>query len=322
MCHDRQPRPLRFALLPKLVVALGATVGILASVTGPRSDDLKLNNALLSTAIAAALDPVGCEPFYGASGDPATGMPYLPWAGVEECSHAVSIDGSMRRHADAALPAKEYMIPAAIAPAWLGGMANGPAAIPALLRIPPDWREGDPAAVLLTERSWLEPWRAILADELLAAGTAVLDLDIYSARGEAADNDTVHPPLSPDDLLPDVFGALRFLQGRAERAGPVLAFGRGTGGVAALLATEEGVATRYLGAGGPRFTAAARLDDGCEAITVRTGKHADAPRLTAQPVIAHHPLAAVHHFDPGGAADLACAVALLPSAPRRGQTSP
>ncbi|TPG59671.1 hypothetical protein EAH89_05390 [Roseomonas nepalensis] len=141
------------------------------------------------------------------------------------------------------------------------GGAPSPGPVPAMLTTPAAWRPGDPAAVLLGEFAGAEPWRDRLAAELLEAGAAVLELDVHTARGLSADSAFLPPAPAPEDLLPDLFGALRMLRGLP--AGPVSAFGvPGLGGAAVLRAGEE-AARRYLGPLGPRFAALALLDEDC-----------------------------------------------------------
>src|ERR1700712_4962101 len=96
--------------------------------------------------------------------------------------------------------------------------------IPAMLTMPRGWRKGDPAVVVVAEQPWAEPWRSELADELLAAGAAVLELDVHSARGVSADSAATPPPPTPEDFLPDLFGALRSLRTDIA-AGPILVLG-------------------------------------------------------------------------------------------------
>lgn len=142
-----------------------------------------------------------------------------------------------------------------------GEEAASPGLIPAMLTTPVAWRPGDPAAVLLGELPGAEPWRDRLAAELLESGVAVLELDVHTARGLSADSAFVPPAPAPEDLLPDLFGALRMLRGLP--AGPVSAFGVPGLGGAAVLRAGEAAARRYLGPLAPRFAALALLDEDC-----------------------------------------------------------
>lgn len=106
---------------------------------------------------------------------------------------------------------------AGVLPMWVppmspGGTISEAYVVPAMLTMPRGWREGDPAVVIVAEQPWAEPWRSELTDELLATGAAVLDLGVHSARGVSADSTAALPPPTPEDLLPDLFGALRLLR--------------------------------------------------------------------------------------------------------------
>jgi hypothetical protein len=216
--------------------------------------------------------------------------------------------------------------PALVEPAWVapaGGARNN--AVPALLSFPAGWRTGDPAAAVLVDRSWAEDWRSDLVAEPLAAGAAVLDLDIHAARRVSPESAAAPSPPLAEDLLPDLFGALRLLRDEVE-AGPIVALGRGAGGAAALLAGREPIAARYLGANGPRFAANAQLDGGCERSTA-----AGEALVGWRAVTLHYGtvLAATDVDSPPWAraralesASLACASALVPPLPGQRSHAP
>jgi hypothetical protein len=132
--------------------------------------------------------------------------------------------------------------------------------VPALLNLPPGWMLGDAAAVIIADPPPAQPWPDRLTAALLAAGAAVLELDVFAARGLAPDSDG-NPALATRDLLADAFGTLLALR-REAGAGVVVLLGTGIGGEAALLAGEEAVAARHVGPAGPRFAAVAGLGPG------------------------------------------------------------
>lgn len=192
------------------------------------------------------------------------------------------------------------------------------AAVPSMLTVPMGWQSGDPAAVLIAELPGPELWREQLVPELLAAGAAVLELDVQTPRGVAADNAAAPSPPVAEELLPDLFGALRALRAAPEPAGAVLAFGIPGAGGAAVLRAGEVAALHHFGQFGPRFAALAMLAEGCApalAEPVTAGWQVDAVRMAT--TVANGSslyLAAPSRSGTAaiGAPALTCAVALVP----------
>jgi hypothetical protein len=134
--------------------------------------------------------------------------------------------------------------------------------LPVLVNLPPTWRTGDAAAILLFHPPAAEPLRNRLVGALLDLGAAVVELEANVAEGFVAVADK--PPTVPTarTLLRDLRSAERAL--RAEYApGVVVAIGYGLGGDAALRAAEPAAA-----AGG--FAAAASFGPGAPAFRAGT----------------------------------------------------
>ena len=138
-------------------------------------------------------------------------------------------------------PALLAVEPILVEPAATDGGASE-ALVPALLSRPPGWAAGDAAVVLAAAEAPTDRRRQRLAERLLRAGLAVLELD--------AD------PAAP--ALPTLFGAMRSLREQAE-AGPVLLLATGAAGGPALRAVDEAAEVRHLPSGAPGFAAALAL---------------------------------------------------------------
>lgn len=135
------------------------------------------------------------------------------------------------------------------APIRAGGEA------PALLTVPQGWSQGCSAAILTWEGVEPAGPRNRLIEGLIEQGLAVLELDVSTPFGFSADSGRVPTvPLSPPDIIPLLFGALREL--RVEGAGTVIVLGFGLGGAAGL----EAAALSAARAEG--FTAAGELGPG------------------------------------------------------------
>ncbi len=130
-----------------------------------------------------------------------------------------------------------------------------------ILSVPPGWRPGDAAAVLLPDQPLPDAAGARILPALLDEGAAVLELDLHTPRGAAADNAFIPASYGGAELLPGLFGALLALRQQAG-AGLVVAIGIGTGGDAAMLAADRHQAELHLGPDGPRFVAHAQLGPG------------------------------------------------------------
>ena len=118
----------------------------------------------------------------------------------------------------------------------------------ALLNLPPAWRAGDAAVVMLAPWRSSDPTRDQLVGALLHEQAAVLEL----------------VPCAAPDPLPDAMGALVALR-RDAGAGIVVAIGYGPGARRMLDVIGEQEAVARLGDTGPRFAAAAALGDGSPA---------------------------------------------------------
>ena len=128
------------------------------------------------------------------------------------------------------------------------GQAQGCARM-LVLNLPEAWSSGDAAIVLLAEDDAALDAQRHLTAALLREAAAVLEFASGPAEGCA---------LREVDQVGEVLGALRELRVQAG-AGLVVAIGLGRAGPAALAATEEEVAGRYLGSAGPRLAAAIAL---------------------------------------------------------------
>jgi hypothetical protein len=191
---------------------------------------------------------------------------------------------------DAPLPAQEpsreeltWVEPVWIEPVSIGsfGVAESSSA-PGLLEQPAGWVPGDAVAVLLPGHTGADAARERLIARLLDEGAAVLVL--YAPRGLAADTSFPHPSAReiPTELLPPLFGALLAIR-RDYGAGVVVVLAHGAALVdeVALKAASETTAAGYLGAAGPRFTAAAALGGLGRAAAFRLG--AASPRSEGWP---------------------------------------
>jgi hypothetical protein len=196
----------------------------------------------------------------------------------------------------AAMPAQaeEYtrFEPLVVSAASRPGEAAGCSRL-ALLNLPPAWRSGDAAVVMLAPWQGSDTARDRLVGALLHEQAAVLEL----------------VPCAAADPLPDAMGALVALR-RDAGAGLVVAIGYGTGARRMLDAIAEHEAAARLGETGPRFAAAAALGDGmpgfalgadqpsregaprrlgmlCEALGEVAGALADAQRAAPEAGAAH-----------------------------------
>jgi len=154
-----------------------------------------------------------------------------------------------------------------VEPLWIAAAdptGAGFRTLPALLNLPLGWGIGDAAVLVVQDGPWLDALNQRLSAGLLDEGAAVLELDVNTARGFSPENAHNAPPLTADDLLPDVHAAVLALQ-RDVGAGLVVAVGRGSGGDAAVRAArpDDGdlpseasgglAAAASLGPGPPRF---------------------------------------------------------------------
>jgi hypothetical protein len=128
----------------------------------------------------------------------------------------------------------------------------------ALMNLPPGWRRGDAAVVLLTEAALRDPLRNDLVAALLHAGASVVEAvsgpGAACGPGDAEETPAAATEAEPLDVLFAVLEAVR----RAG-AGLVIAVGYGPGGEAALEAVQGNVAARRSPETAPRFAAAASL---------------------------------------------------------------
>jgi uncharacterized protein len=146
-------------------------------------------------------------------------------------------------------------------PQFLALQAQPPAAIPAVLRLPPGHARG-PAVVILHGSGGVDGRGERYAQQLLAAGIASLEIDMFTPRNIGRGQGTTARPRQAD-AMPDVFGALRFLAAHPrvdpQRVGVMgLSYGAG---LSIFLATDA--VGRAYAAGGPDFRAAAPLYPVC-----------------------------------------------------------
>lgn len=134
------------------------------------------------------------------------------------------------------------------------GRAGVPAA-PALLNTPPGWQRGCPAVIVTWEGDEPAPARSNLIAGLLERGLAVLELDISTPYGLAADNAVVAVPQGGVPPADYILGAALALH--AKGAGAVVALGFGRGGAAAV-----GAAGDQPGGPAPALAAAGQLGPG------------------------------------------------------------
>lgn len=146
-------------------------------------------------------------------------------------------------------------------PVSLAPLQPPPAAIPALLRLPPGTGPV-PAVVILHGPAGIDGLGARYAEHLLAAGIGSLEIDMFSPRGIGRGQGlSQRPPRA--DAMPDVYGAVRALASHprvdAERIG-VMGLSYGAGLAVYLATTPPG---RAYAAGGQDFRAAAALYPVC-----------------------------------------------------------
>ncbi len=172
-----------------------------------------------------------------------------------------------------------------IEPLWLrpaSSSATGPIASNdtlAPLLLPSGWSLGDAAAVIVSDRPGMEEGHRRVVAALIEEGAAVLEIDWHMGRGRAP-----HAASTPQDLVPNLFGALLALR-RDAGAGLMVALGYGAGGPAALLAAQEDVAVPHLGPAGPRFVAAAALGPGRPAFAAGAAPPAEEGWPTRAPLL-------------------------------------
>lgn len=124
-----------------------------------------------------------------------------------------------------------------------------------LMNLPPAWRTGDAAVLLLTTAPLQDPLRDPLVAALLRAGAAVVEA--VAGPLPRCDDMAGSAEAPQDDPLAVLFALL--LAARRAGAGLTVALGHGPGGTVALEAAEEATAARHLGDATPRFAAAAAL---------------------------------------------------------------
>jgi len=158
----------------------------------------------------------------------------------------------------------------AFVPLWIEQEAENPGTaqtVPGLLSIPPAWQPGCGAAIVIGAPQPPGGPRDGVVARLLGEGALVLELDVFTARGFAADNAATPPLPDAAALLRDLFAALAVLR-REYDPGLVAALGFGIGGDAALRAPtvrlRDGgsgfVAGIHAGPGPMRFARGASPD--------------------------------------------------------------
>ncbi|WP_198372326.1 hypothetical protein [Roseomonas rosulenta] len=145
-----------------------------------------------------------------------------------------------------------------VVPATRPGEAAG-CASRALLNLPPAWRAGDAAVVMLAPWRTPDPARDRLVAALLFEEAAVLELSIEPCPA-AETPEAVDP-------VPEAFGALSALR-RFSGAGLVVAIGYGAVARRILDTVADHEAGGRLGSDGPRFAAAAAFDGGAPAFAL------------------------------------------------------
>ena len=190
------------------------------------------------------------------------------------------------------------------------GFEQAPSTVRAFLTLPTTalgraWdTQGAPVVVVVPDHLGLDGRAEFHSAALLAAGVAVLRLDIPPAAAVAVPGGPVprERRANPADrLLPALFGALCTLDAerpRSRRAVGLLGFG--AGGQAAVLAAHEPVALAFLpGPDAPRFRAHAALSPTCFGPLLRRLRNAGAP-TTKAPVLVVLAQAGGPGDDPGG----------------------
>ncbi|WP_159351414.1 hypothetical protein [Roseomonas harenae] len=163
-------------------------------------------------------------------------------------------------------------------PVWIEPVSIEPFAgtesssAPGIIEQPAGWAPGDAVVIVLPGHTAPDAARERLIARLLNEGAAVLVL--YAPRGHAADTSFLHGNARkpPAELLAPLFGALLTVR-RDYGAGVVVVLANSTALVdeVALRATSETIAAEYLGATGPRFTAAGALGSPGRAAAFRLG---------------------------------------------------
>lgn len=126
--------------------------------------------------------------------------------------------------------------------------------LPGLISLPPGWQPGGGAAIMIGAPEVPGGPRDGVVSRLLGEGALVLELDVFTARGYAADSGAAPSPPDAAALAHDLFAALRVLR-REYDPGLVVSLGFGLGGEAALRA-----ATMRLPRGVTGFVAGADLE--------------------------------------------------------------
>jgi dienelactone hydrolase len=242
------------------------------------------------------------------------GAPTAPSDVIGESATMVSRITSWRRLLVAACavaasaPSRGEHLAAAIRPA---GFEGAHPAVALAMTLPPAalrgrWdAQGAPVVVVVPDHLGLDARAEFHTAALLAAGIAVLRVDVPAAAVRAGPGVGLppEPRASPaDDLLPALFGILRALDAeRPPNGRPVGLLGFGAGGQAAVMAAHEAVARALLpgGADGPRFSAHAALYPTCLGPLLRKLRNAGAP-TTGAPVLVVLAQEGGPAEDPGG----------------------
>jgi hypothetical protein len=144
---------------------------------------------------------------------------------------------------------------------------DGPCNRMALMNLPPGWRDGDAAVLLLTAAALRDPLRDGLVSSLLQAGAAVVEAvtgaEAHCAGGSAEEAAAEAAPAEPLAVLFALLDAAR----RAG-AGLTVAIGYGPGGAVALDAVRQEVAAMHGAPGTARLAAAAALGIGAPAFAL------------------------------------------------------
>jgi dienelactone hydrolase len=175
------------------------------------------------------------------------------------------------------------------------GFEGAAATVRAVLTLPaaalrPTWdAEGGPVIVVVPDHLGLDERAEFHTTALLAAGIAVLGLDIAPGTGVNSWSRLVPREArinTADGLLPALFGALRALDAeRPSRHRAVGVLGFGAGGEAAVVAAHEAVAEVFLpGPDAPRFRAHAAFYPACDGSFLRGLRNTHAP-TTKTPIL-------------------------------------
>ncbi|WP_170985243.1 dienelactone hydrolase family protein [Roseomonas sp. AR75] len=146
-------------------------------------------------------------------------------------------------------------------PQWAQPRAAPPSQIPGTLRLPAG--TGRVAAVIILHGSGGVDGRGeAYARALQQAGIASLEVDMFRPRGIGAGQGVANRPRSAD-VLPDVYGAARFLAADPRvDPGRLGVMGMSYGGGLSILVATDGVRRAY-GTGGPDFRAALPIYPAC-----------------------------------------------------------